>query len=57
MHTIPMRQKQWVLSLSLPLQNDAKENSSPTPAKNKLLGLEDDQKAIHIMTDFSSQDF
>lgn len=57
MHTIPMRQKQWVLSLSLPLQNDAKENSSPTPAKNKLLGLEDDQKAIRIMTDFSSQEF
>lgn len=44
MHTIRMRQKQWVLSLSLPLQNDAKENSSPTPAKNKLLGLEDDKK-------------
>lgn len=32
------------------------KKTSLIPAKNNLLGLEDDQKAIHIMTDFSSQD-
>lgn len=33
------------------------KKASSTPAQNNLLGLEDDQKAIHIMTDFSSQEF
>lgn len=37
--------RQWALSFSLSLQNDAKE-SFLHPAQNNLLGLEDDQKAI-----------